>query len=186
MRIYLYELSEDSKHLHFTEKDDWVAATISQTQETALSAKPHYTVDYDLRRLQDVIFVKCKLDVNMGLLCSRCANGFDHHLTSEIKSMFTRKPQLTNQTANVGIAYSEPTGASGEDLEIEVLEKDYLELPDVLKEQVYLNIPLQPLCREDCKGICPVCGQDKNTQPCQCHRIKNPALANGLKGYRMS
>jgi uncharacterized protein len=68
--------------------------------------------------------------------------------------------------------------------DLEVLEKDYIELEDVLKEQIYLKIPVQPLCSESCKGVCPVCGQDRNVQPCQCHRIKNTALANALKNFR--
>jgi uncharacterized protein len=210
MKVYLYELSDEPKHLHFTETDSWVTELVKSTQESDLSAEkpkstlpkgatsepvknssiqstkftPHYTVDMELRQLQDVVFLKGKLDLNIGLLCSRCANGFEHHLISNFQSMFTRERTLGEQTSNVGVAHSEPTGATGEDLDIEFLEKDYIELADVLKEQIYLKIPFQPLCSEGCKGICPVCGQDQNTQPCQCHRIKNPALANALKNFR--
>ena len=44
-----------------------------------------------------------------------------------------------------------------------------LELADVIKEQILLALPMQRVCREDCKGICPVCGDNRNEAPCDCH-----------------
>lgn len=43
-----------------------------------------------------------------------------------------------------------------------------IELKDVLVEQVLLQLPMQKLCHQDCKGICPVCGSDRNTVACDC------------------
>lgn len=184
MKIYLYELSEDSTDLHFTERDDWVVESVKKTQESEVTGKnPAYTVDLDLRKSLDVVFLKGQMNLEMGLLCSRCANDFEYHLSTQFRAMFTRSKSLGEKSSNVGVAHSEPTGSTGEDLDIEFLEKDYIELGDVLKEQIYLKLPLQPLCNESCKGICPVCGQNQNTQPCQCHRIKNSALANALKKH---
>jgi uncharacterized protein len=189
MKVYLYELSEEPKRLHFTEQDPWVVQSVRETEESevAIAAngpQPHYAVDFDLRKSQDIVFLKGKIQAPMGLLCSRCANGFTYDLESRFQGLFTRSKSLGEQTSNVGVAHSEPTGAKAEDLEMELLEKDYIELADVLKEQIYLKIPFQPLCKEGCKGLCAVCGQDQNTQPCQCHRIKNTALANALKNFR--
>ena len=47
-------------------------------------------------------------------------------------------------------------------------EGEGLELNDVLREFVLLTLPMQRLCKEDCVGICPVCGQNRNKQACQC------------------
>ena len=47
-------------------------------------------------------------------------------------------------------------------------EGEGLELNDVLREFVLLALPMQRLCKEDCVGICPVCGQNRNKQACQC------------------
>jgi uncharacterized protein len=41
-------------------------------------------------------------------------------------------------------------------------------LEDVLREQVLLSLPARTLCREDCKGLCPRCGHNLNTDPCEC------------------
>lgn len=187
MRVYLYELSEDPKELHFTEKDEWIREAVQATQETPLSGEPTYTVDFELRKSQEVVFLKGKVRLNVGMICSRCANSFDHPVVSpSFQALFTRQDTLksTEAGSSHGVAYSEPTGTTGEDPDIEVLERDYIELGDVLKEQIYLSLPVKPLCKEGCKGVCPVCGQDQNVQPCQCHRIKNPAMANALRRLR--
>lgn len=186
MKIYLNELSDLPKELHFSQNDRWIVEVVGDTQESKLEKKqPNYSVNLELRKLQEVVFLKGKMSLELGLLCSRCANNMAFELVSNFQCMFTRDRALSNQDSG-GVAHSEPTGATGEDLDIEFLEKDYIELADVLKEQIYLKLPFQPLCSEGCKGICPVCGQDQNTQPCQCHRIKNTAMANALKNFRIS
>ena len=47
-------------------------------------------------------------------------------------------------------------------------EGDGLELNDVLREFILLALPMQKLCEENCKGICPVCGQNRNQNECRC------------------
>lgn len=155
--------------------------TIHETEESRLRKAPAYSIDLELRKSQSMVFVKGKMKLEIGLLCSRCANGFGYPVKTSFECLYTQDRSYDNTTGNQGTAYSEPTGAAAEDLEIEFLDKEYLELADVLREQIYLQIPFQPLCKDGCKGICPVCGQDQNVQPCQCFRLKNPALANALK-----
>ncbi|MBI4877817.1 MAG: DUF177 domain-containing protein [Acidobacteria bacterium] len=69
----------------------------------------------------------------------------------------------------------EGTGLRGEEIALETgeTEIDYysgggLDLKDILREQVLLALPMQRICREDCRGICPVCGQDRNDGECGC------------------
>jgi uncharacterized protein len=52
--------------------------------------------------------------------------------------------------------------------EIGYYEGDGLLLEDVLREQILLALPAKILCKEDCKGLCPECGRNRNTDPCDC------------------
>ena len=52
--------------------------------------------------------------------------------------------------------------------EIGYYQKDSLLLEDVLREQVLLSLPVRTLCKPDCKGLCPRCGQNRNSQACSC------------------
>jgi uncharacterized protein len=58
---------------------------------------------------------------------------------------------------------------------------EQIDLNELLREQFYLTLPMKPLCSEDCKGICPQCGTNRNTAPCDCSpQWEDPRLA-GLK-----
>ena len=79
--------------------------------------------------------------------------------------------------------------ALGEEIEIREADADIgfysgpgLELSDVLLEQVLLALPMQRVCSESCKGICPACGHNRNLVDCGCHRVAadhgSPVLDN--------
>lgn len=57
---------------------------------------------------------------------------------------------------------------SAAETEIGYYQKSGLLLEDVLREQVLLSLPARTLCREDCKGLCPRCGRDLNSETCAC------------------
>ena len=68
---------------------------------------------------------------------------------------------------------SEAPDAGEKEIDDDAIEVGYYEgngllLNDVLREVVLLALPMQLVCREDCKGICPVCGQNRNQRECQC------------------
>jgi uncharacterized protein len=54
-------------------------------------------------------------------------------------------------------------------IEVGYYEGSGLELNDVLREVVLLAVPMQLVCEETCKGICPDCGQNRNQIACDCH-----------------
>ena len=62
-----------------------------------------------------------------------------------------------------------------------------VDLVDVATEQIYLQLPLKPVCREDCKGLCATCGADRNTETCDCaEQGVDPRLAPLLQFRRPS
>jgi DUF177 domain-containing protein len=63
-------------------------------------------------------------------------------------------------------------------------EGDGLELNDVLREFVLLALPMQRLCDENCKGICPVCGQNRNQKECRCQTTASDDRWAALKELR--
>ena len=65
-----------------------------------------------------------------------------------------------------------------DDTEIAFFEGEGLFLADVLAEQVLLAIPMKAICRSDCRGLCPHCGANLNTDECRCHlQMADPRLA---------
>ncbi len=82
------------------------------------------------------------------------------------------------------------SAAGGEDeideaaVEVGFYEGSGLELNDVLREVVLLALPMQIVCTELCKGICPVCGQNRNQRDCQCQMKAVDDRWNSLKNLR--
>ncbi|HEY7112616.1 MAG TPA: DUF177 domain-containing protein [Thermoanaerobaculia bacterium] len=57
---------------------------------------------------------------------------------------------------------------SREDLDVNFYEGDELAVAPIAEERVQMALPMKPLCREDCLGLCPRCGADRNAGPCGC------------------
>lgn len=80
------------------------------------------------------------------------------------------------------MADGEEREVQDEDLDTSYYRDDQIDLNELLREQFYLELPMKPLCREDCKGLCPQCGTNRNTGTCTCTtEWEDPRLA-ALKG----
>jgi uncharacterized protein len=68
--------------------------------------------------------------------------------------------------------------------EIGYYQRDSLLLEDVLREQVLLSLPVRTLCKPDCKGLCPRCGENRNIQLCSCEEGPSDPRWQALAGLR--
>jgi len=85
--------------------------------------------------------------------CRRCLGSVHSELEAEVRELYT------------------PPGVDGDgepDEETYELGPDHLDLLPLARDAVLLELPLAPLCRPDCAGLCPTCGSDLNTTPCDC------------------
>jgi len=65
-----------------------------------------------------------------------------------------------------------------EDLSLSFYSGDEVDLAPLVGEQAILALPTRAVCREDCKGLCPTCGANRNTDPCSCTtKEPDPRLA---------
>jgi uncharacterized protein len=91
--------------------------------------------------------------------CARCLDPVRHQLGGDFDLLF--RP--------LGADAGPPERSLGApDTEIGYYQEDGLVLEDVLREQVLLSLPARTLCRNDCKGLCPRCGRNLNTESCTC------------------
>jgi len=69
-----------------------------------------------------------------------------------------------------------------EDLGVSFYKDETLDLADLMREQFYLALPMKPLCREDCRGLCSVCGGNRNVTACACPEPATASRWAALKG----
>lgn len=99
------------------------------------------------------------------ILCARCVEPVPTHLAGEFDLLF--RPEEADAIAG-------EHSITPDETEIGYYQESGLSLEDVVREQVLLSLPGRTLCKEDCKGLCPRCGQNLNLATCSC----DAALAN--------
>jgi uncharacterized metal-binding protein YceD (DUF177 family) len=148
-------------------------------------AKPRPAhVHFSLRNVDDVIVLNGRVETSISLVCSRCANAFKLVCQPNLSGLFckdpvmagiahldeTRRPSGQNRGSarHAHDSAADEAASQGKDLDITYLSNDYVDLSEVLTEHLQLQVPFQPLCREDCKGMCSQCGADLNVGRCAC------------------
>ncbi len=100
-----------------------------------------------------------KLLAKLEVVCGRCLQPVELPVSAEFHERFVRA---------VSWASEEQHEVQAEDLNISVFDGEAIELDDVVREELLLAVPVNVLCREDCRGLCPICGIDRNMSSCQC------------------
>jgi uncharacterized protein len=107
--------------------------------------------------------------------CARCIEPVETTLKAEFDLIF-RPADADHETGERAI--------SADETEIGYYLKDSLLLEDVLREQVLLSLPAKTLCKPDCKGLCPRCGQNRNLEVCSCDEGPKDPRWEALAGLR--
>jgi uncharacterized protein len=113
----------------------------------------------NLMRLQQSILVKCNLDTEVELTCSRCLGKFRQPLKIKFEEEFLPTIDILSGTP---LPLSEGSGAFTID------EHHILDLTEAVRQYGLLAIPMKALCKKDCAGLCPTCGQNLNEGQCDC------------------
>lgn len=107
----------------------------------------------------DEIRVRGHLSGAIDYDCDRCLEAATFPIDGDF-DLFYRPSKLEPEASEVAVGEDES--------EIGFFEGEGLELADVVREQILLWLPMQRLCQPACKGICPVCGQNRNQTECSC------------------
>ncbi|HET7488963.1 MAG TPA: DUF177 domain-containing protein [Acidimicrobiales bacterium] len=75
---------------------------------------------------------------------------------------------LADAGGTVAVEVREVFEEAGDPEQTYPLRGDRIDLAPLARDAVLLELPLAPLCRDDCSGLCPVCGADRNQAPCAC------------------
>ncbi len=96
--------------------------------------------------------------------CARCLKPLDILLTAEVDTILTDDPEAV------------------EDDDLFIVEGESVDTAEVMIPALLLQVQMTYLCREDCKGICPHCGADRNEVECDCEKQKKGPLFELLRG----
>ncbi len=109
----------------------------------------------------------------LHLNCSRCLEPF----SSPVDMTFTEEYQPT-----IDIATGLPATTPHNDSAFEISQNHTIDLSEALRQHFVLAEEMIPVCREDCKGLCPTCGNNLNTDPCACPPAQEESPFLALQG----
>jgi uncharacterized protein len=116
-----------------------------------------------------------ELATRLELLCARCLEPVVQDVTRKFDLLY--RPLGTD-------AGNEELSVTVAEAEVGYYQGGGLLLEDAIREQVLLAVPLKVVCREDCKGLCPTCGKNRNTEPCSCAPPLGDPRWSALKDLR--
>lgn len=106
------------------------------------------------------------LKAGLSVPCDRCLRDVSVTLDQTINLVFI---PLEAERVNKG-----ETELHESDLEFSYYENDELDVDQLIREQLELALPVRVLCQTECRGLCPQCGADLNTNACDCQPPTDP------------
>ena len=139
--------------------------------------------DLELYADEEHVFATGTFKGNLHVACSRCVGDVTLEIDDRVRVTFVPKAEMPVETDEPASEEDGPQIAE-DDLDVFPYEGDWVDLEPLFREEFVLAIPYAPLCREDCKGLCPQCGTDLNSGTCKCEKPIDPRLAV-LKGLKI-
>jgi uncharacterized protein len=112
-----------------------------------ISTDAPIALDLTLERVSEGIVVRGTVRAQWNAACSRCLAPVGGEIAVHVDELF------------------EPHPLAGETYALEI---DVIDLEPMIRDALLLEVPAKPLCRDDCAGLCPSCGIDRNSAVCEC------------------
>jgi uncharacterized protein len=115
--------------------------------------------EVNLLRTNQGIIAKAQVLIESPLVCSRCVRICDTQIGLDIEEEFFRVSDVSNKLNDDMLWEQEGT----------LIEDDnILDLSEVIRQYIIVNLPVKPLCKDQCKGLCQLCGVNLNELNCSC------------------
>jgi uncharacterized protein len=155
MQIEVEKLDERGRDLEHV----YPSAEFSLEDEDALLASDVRVSAHASRRRGDVT-LNGSIDTSVELRCDRCLAPVAQPVKIDFKADLAMR--------DAGASSSEATGLQDADMDFSLYEGEAIDLDEIVREQILLALPARNLCSDDCKGLCPTCGANRNERACDC------------------
>jgi len=144
-------------NLTFSLEREWLERTFAEFGDELVGVTPVETA-CRVNKMGATVLVQGSLATKLKLPCARCLELAEIDVATDFRYVLV--PQPTGFRPEVALREDE--------IEYGYYTDDRIDLLPLLYEQVCLQLPMVVLCREDCLGICPHCGHNRNYGPCHC------------------
>lgn len=174
MIIDLRTIAEEPKSFSISLERDWWSS--QENDDQVLGLEPPLKADIEIYRAGDKFVLEGRFEGRVIAQCDRCLEPFELDSRSHFEAFFS-------------LPVNDPSQRERElaeaDMEVDYIRGEEIDLNEILREQIYLSLPVKLICRPDCRGLCPQCGINLNEAQCRCRReVGHPGLAK-LKNMKI-
>jgi uncharacterized protein len=119
----------------------------------------------EVRKDREKVRLVGRLETTVGVDCSRCLDPFTIAVAVTFDLLYL---PAANAGPAVARAADDGDEVRADDIGVSYYEDETIDLAALAREQIVLALPMKPLCRQDCRGLCPVCGANRNHETCSC------------------
>jgi len=151
------------------------AEAISSESGDEYSLISDVILELRISRDKERVYIAGQLQSELSLPCCRCLEPFKVKISRDVDLLYLP------QSVNNGDSEKEITV---NDLAVSFYSEEKIDLKQMIREQFELELPMKPLCREDCKGLCQACGINLNFKICRCDANWRDPRLETLKVFR--
>lgn len=170
MTIDLFDISEPVYEFQTELTPD----EINLDEESARLVKP-VSIAGTLRKGIAQVDVVGNIQAEIEIDCTRCLSKAETKINFPYKVAYVTEENYTQ---------AEEAELKPEDLEIAIFDGEKIDLNELAREQITLNLPTRFLCRDNCRGLCPKCGANKNSENCSCEENEIDPRWQALRDLR--
>lgn len=174
MKIRVDEIKETPGTRAFSEDVEELNELLSRSDPVDYHFARPAKVNVKHYRSGEDLFLEGRLAAPVVGNCARCLESYPFEMARDFS--FVLKPA---PGGNLAPALSE------EDLALSFYAGEDVNLSPLVREEMILALPTRPLCREDCAGLCPRCGQNRNTGSCGCREEFSDPRLEPLRGLKL-
>lgn len=169
MRFDLSRFKSGTDRIDRTYEPGAFGSATADTDDFRVAEPVHLALD--VKKNGNRVAMTGRVTTALEVACSRCLEPFRVPVDARVDLTFypatdplaTAKPARTSPKLD-----DDGDEVKEDDLGVSFYSDDVIDLEQIMREQFYLALPMKPLCTDDCKGLCPVCGINRNREACSC------------------
>jgi len=174
--LKLDEIPEEGLELEWKEERTSLLAYLKDLSRIDFDFETPLRSEAKIKKASGLVFISGKVQTILRLQCVRCLKEFSYPLSTTFElTLHPLKEAPSEEERELG----------SEEMELNFFEGGEVHLSEIACEQVFLEIPYQPLCQEECKGLCSICGKDLNLSICNCVKEELKSGFSALKKLKL-
>lgn len=176
MKLLVDRLTATPARFDFEASPEWWQEQVIDGRDLDCAVDEPFRIRVDAYVVGEDVLLAGHLAGSMEVECGRCLQRYRHRLSEDFRLLLEPAGGREPADPECARALARDGMSLGDDLGVGWYQGSEIVLDAFFTELISLALPLQPLCKEDCKGLCPQCGVDRNRERCGCaEEVKPPS-----------